>query len=374
VRRQLEVLSLMGHEVDLVCYPLGRDSPIPGVRVHRVWAWPGLSDVKIGPSFAKFPLGALLVWRALRMGLRRRYDLVQAVEEAAFAAAWMKGVFRCPLVYNMDSHISDHLHYSGFVRSPALRRLAAAAERAAMRRADCVVTVGGAFSDIVRSAAPRARVLQLEDAPLDETFEEDTDGAARLRAELGVGDAPVVLYTGNFIGYQGVELLVRGMGRVCSQMPAVRAVFAGGEQPEIEIMKRVAAEAGAADACVFAGKRPTAQMRAFTTMASVLVSPRAQGENPPLKIYPYMQSGRVTVATRMPSHTQVLDDGCAILVPVTPEGLAGGILRAFRDPAAAARLAAEAKRRAATLYSLDSFRAKARGMYEDLLAGRGERT
>jgi glycosyltransferase involved in cell wall biosynthesis len=366
--RQLEELSRLGHQVDVVCYPLGRDIDLPGVTVLRVWGHPGIRDIRVGPSLAKLPLDSLLFWRALRMCLRRRYDVIQAVEEAAFFAVWLKRIFRCRLIYNMDSHISDQLRYTGFVKSRWLLKLAAAMERGAMRHSEFVVTVGPVLSDVVRSAAPRAGVLQLEDAPPQEHFEEDPEGALRLRRELGLGDAPVALYTGNFRCYQGVDLLVRSAREVAARMPSARIVLAGGAENEIAEMRRLGGQMAADGVCVFAGQRPESEMPAFLTMAYVLVSPRTQGTNPPLKIYPYMQSGRVIVATRLSTHTQVLDDSCAILTAPTPPDLAAGIVRAFTDIDAGVRLSREARARVAGRYSLAAFQAKVRGMYEKLEA------
>src|SRR5207247_2340739 len=95
--------------------------------------------------------------------------------------------------------------------------------------------------------------------------------------------------------------------------------------------------AGAAERCVFAGKRPPAELPAFLALADVVVSPRREGENTPFKVYTYMASGRPLVATRIPTHTQLLDDTLVFLVEASPEGLARGIEEALADPAAAAR-------------------------------------
>jgi hypothetical protein len=98
---------------------------------------------------------------------RRRYAVVQAVEEAAFFAVWLAKLRNCRFVYNLDSFISDHLEYSGFVRWKPLLNFARLLERATIRRADLNVTVCEDLSDKVRQAVPQAKILQLEDAPLN---------------------------------------------------------------------------------------------------------------------------------------------------------------------------------------------------------------
>lgn len=368
VLHQLEVLSRMGHQVDVACYPFGEDISLPGVRIRRCPRWPGIRDAPVGPSPVKFPLDFLLFWHVLFLCLRGRYNVIQAVEEAAFFSVWLKKVFRCRLVYNMDSYVSDQLRYTGFVKFRPLLKLAEAFERSAMRNADYVATVGPVLSDVVRRFAPATRVLQLEDAPLDEEFVEDIEGARRLRLELGLGDLPAVVYTGNFGNYQGVDLLVRTAGVLAGKRPDVRIVLAGGDPREIERMKELAGNVGADRVCVFAGKRPTDEMRAFMTLAAVLISPRTQGTNPPLKLYPYMQSGRPLVATRLPTHTQVLDDSCAILRLPTPVDLADGILTVLGNRDLAASITGEARARVASRYSLGVFREKVRSAYETLAA------
>src|SRR4030095_12729351 len=92
-----------------------------------------------------------------------------------------------------------------------------------------------------------------------------------------------------------------------------------------------AIRAGVADAVIFAGQRPSDEIPLFLDAADVLVSPRSTGTNTPLKIYQYLRSGRPIVATRLLTHTQVLNDDVAILTTATSEGFAAGILTALTD-------------------------------------------
>jgi glycosyltransferase involved in cell wall biosynthesis len=105
-------------------------------------------------------------------------------------------------------------------------------------------------------------------------------------------------------------------------------------------------------------------MPTFMAAASVLVSPRVKGINPPGKLFSYLNSGRPIVATDREVHTQFLTSACAILTAPDPEAFAQGILAALLDPDRAARLTREAKHVLATDYSAEARSAA----YTELLA------
>jgi glycosyltransferase involved in cell wall biosynthesis len=130
-----------------------------------------------------------------------------------------------------------------------------------------------------------------------------------------------------------VDLVVESAAAV----PEVTVVFMGGEPAEIERLRARSQAQGSR--CVFAGKRPPEQLPRFLAITDVLVSPRCQGANTPFKIYTYLASGKPLVATRIHTHTQLLDDTTAVLVEPTPAGLADGMRRAIADPEEARRRA-----------------------------------
>src|SRR4026209_1321775 len=70
---RIRALTALGHEVDLVTYPFGQTVTMPGLRIFRSLKPPFLRGVKIGPSFAKLPLDALLSLTALRRALSGRH-------------------------------------------------------------------------------------------------------------------------------------------------------------------------------------------------------------------------------------------------------------------------------------------------------------
>jgi glycosyltransferase involved in cell wall biosynthesis len=171
---------------------------------------------------------------------------------------------------------------------------------------------------------------------------------------------PVVLYTGTFEAYQGLDLLFASMRSVVAAMPKARLVLAGGRPEQIESARRTAASLGIAGALIFAGQRPAEEIPSFLDAADVLVSPRSLGTNTPLKIYQYLQSVKPIVATRLLTHTQVLDDDVAFLTDATPDAFGAGILAALSDPEHARRVGARARHLADTKYSYEAYLARTR--------------
>jgi glycosyltransferase involved in cell wall biosynthesis len=317
--------------------------------------------VKAGPSLAKMALDVPFVleaaWR-LRSG---RYDAVHAVEEAAHLVAPFARWLKVPLVMDVDSSIPDQLRYSGFATRGPILALAEALERHALRHSAAAITVCRSLTDGVRERAPGLLVFQVEDPPLVDPAAVPEPGAvAALRHDLTLGHWPVVLYSGNFEPYQGVELLLDALALV----PHVQLLLMGGSPAEVARMKAEARGRGVGERCVFSGQRPPSELPLFFALADVLASPRAKGENTPFKVFTYLASGKPLVATRIPTHTQLLEDTTAFLVEPTPEGLASGIHAALDRPEEAAARAQAGRNLIEREYSVARYREKIARAYE----------
>jgi len=367
IRNVVSALAEAGHEVDLLCYPFGEEAVLPaGVRVLRSPRFPGIRDVSVGASAAKFPLDGLMAVRAWIRILRGGYDVVHAVEESVFFAGPAARLRKIPYVYDMDSLISDQLAYSGFLTWRPLLNLMEGMERRAMRKAARVLTVCGSLTEAALRLAPDARVTQIEDAPLERAFGPDSEGAKELRERFGLGDRPCIVYTGNFEAYQGLDLLVDAMTRVKDARPEAMAVLVGGAPEHRERLEARIRERGLEGHVICTGPLPMEAMPACMTLASVLASPRVKGTNTALKLYGYMQAGKPIVATRLETHTQVLDEDCAWLTEIDPDAMGDGLVEALQAEAEAARRGGEAARRVEERFGLDRFYRQVREMYDEL--------
>ena len=359
VLAMVRALVALGHRVDLLTYPRGSELEVEGVVHRRSLSLP-VGRVPPGPSLAKLALDLPFMAQAFRRMATGRYDVVHAVEEAAHLAAPLARLLRLPLVMDIDSSIPDQLRQSGFEARGPLPWVAARLEAHALRHAAAVITVCRSLTEGVRARAPGAHVFQIEDPPLVDDQPVDPAAVAALRRSLGVGAGPVVLYSGNLEPYQGVELLVDA----AAQVGKVWFVFMGGDADRIAVLQ--ARSRGAGSRCVFAGPRPPSELKAFLGLADVLVSPRIRGENTPFKVYTYLASGKPLVATRLPTHTQLMDESMAFLVEPSPAGLATGILAALADPAEAAQRAARGRALIQREYSPRRFAEKVARAYADV--------
>ena len=357
---RIRALIELGHTVDLVTYPFGRDVELPGLRIFRCARPPFMREVRVGPSLAKFPLDLALAVTALRRVLAGQYDAIHSHEEGGIIGVALAAAVGVPHLYDMHSSLPQQLVNFDFSRSRVLRRLARWSERFMIRRSRVVIVICPQLAEVVRRVEPSARPILIENAP--GSGEPSRPGAGRaVRAEFGLdGATPVVLYTGTFEAYQGLDLLIAAARHVKARDPRVRFLLAGGTASQVVEARSQAEGAGVGDVVVFAGQRPAADIPAFLDAADVLVSPRSNGTNTPLKIYQYLRSGRAIVATRLVTHTQVLDDDVAILADATPEGFAAGILDAVHDSDRAARVGRRAKELAETKYTYEAYLAKTR--------------
>jgi glycosyltransferase involved in cell wall biosynthesis len=357
---RIRALLELGHTVDLVTYPFGGDVSLAGLRVYRCLRPPFVTGIGIGPSWAKIPLDFLVACSSLRRAMSERYDLVHSHEEGSWFGVLIAGMLGVPHLYDMHSSLPQQLDNFSFSRSRTLARAFSWLERFVIRRSRVVVVICPHLAEVVRAIEPGVPAILIENAPGSGDTPIAGSGA-RVRQELALpAGAPVVLYTGTFEAYQGLDLLFAAARAVLETCPDTRFILAGGRPDQIAAARVQADRAGVAHAFTFAGQRPAEEIPLFLDAADVLVSPRSTGTNTPLKIYQYLRSGRPIVATRLLTHTQVLNDDVAILTAATPDAFAAGIVSALSDRDRARAVGERARELADTKYSYEAYLTRTR--------------
>ncbi len=365
----LDILDERGVEVDLVTYNEGDDVSFRHVRHIRTPDLPFLRGIRPGFSAKKLVADVFMFFIVLRLLLRQRYDVIHAVEETAFFAALLKPLFRTPYIYDMDSSLAQQM----VEQMPALGGLArvlGAFEGLAVRHAEVVVAVCDALADIARGHGAK-RVMLLYDVPMLAAH----DGAAveDVRKAAGI-EGQVLMYVGNLQPYQGIDLLLESFALAADRLDDTHVVIIGGNEKDIEAYRAKAAGLGVGERVHFLGPRPVEHLAAYLAQATILASPRIKGNNTPMKIYSYLDSGRPTLATDLWTHTQVLSDRVSVLTAPEPAAYAEGLVRLAQDAALRDRLGAAGRALVVERYSHDVFKASVDRLLEYLDAGPGGRS
>jgi glycosyltransferase involved in cell wall biosynthesis len=328
---RLKAFSDMGHSVDLLTYPIGQDVRLPNVRIHRIPKVPGIRRIRIGPSVQKLPLDFLLMVKSAVWASTRRFDLIHTHEEAGLWGAALGRCLGIPHLYDMHSSLPQQLGNFQFTRSSALVRLFESVEEWILRHSSAVITICPDLQAHVEKRMPLKRRELIENVVDYGMIFGERDRSRDIRKSLGLSGKKVVLYTGTFEPYQGLGLLIDCGRAVIDAVPSSRFLLVGGHPDQIEVYRKEVREKGLEPFFLFTGQVPPQDVNSYIRCADALVSPRTRGTNTPLKLYAYLRSGVPIVATRLWTHTQVLDDGVSILTEPDAESFGRGIVRALTD-------------------------------------------
>jgi glycosyltransferase involved in cell wall biosynthesis len=367
VYQRLWALSSLGYRIDLLTYHVGTDIEIPNVRIIRTPKIPFIRNVKIGPSWVKLLLDFFMVFYAIILLLKGNYDVIHSHEEASFFAMVLARLFRTTHLYDMHSSLPKQLENFKIGNWLILIKLFDALERWVLKTCDAVITIDKDLANHVYRIDPDVPQLVIENLPIRTgSFASTSDDLfQKCDALQQTGCLPIV-YTGTFESYQGLELLLESIPIIKQVHQQAYFILVGGQPHQIEQLRTIVRKHQLeADIC-FIGMVPLEDAVNYLNIAQILVSPRTEGTSVPLKIYSYLHSGKPIVATRLPAHTQVLDDTIAFLVEPTKEALADGIICLLNNPELGQRLGRKARQIAQEHYSMDGYVTNVAQIYAQL--------
>ena len=369
----LRALVKRGDSVDVLTYHEGEDLEYgDNVRILRIPQPPCAKNIRPGFTLKKLICDAYMRPKALALAGETKYDIVHAVEESVFIAMAIQRKYGIPYIFDMDSSMPEQIADKLFFMRPLLP-LMRSFERRAVRKALAVVPMCDSLGDMASQYGAR-KVVPLRDISLLGTQSSDVRCQASGippslyelrragRDELGI-EGICFMYIGNLEKYQGIDLLLESFARFQKSGQKGSLVIVGGIERDIVSCKAHATELGIEDCTHFTGPRPLSAMKSLFAHADILVSPRAQGENTPMKIYSYLDSGKPILATDLPTHTQVLSKDVAELVAPDAEDFSAGMIRLAEDSDRRDALAKKAKILAQEKYSISAFETQVDELY-----------
>jgi len=241
-----------------------------------------------------------------------------------------------------------------------------AAERLAARWCDRIVTV----SEFQRDWALRVGVGTPEQVVSIPNGVPTNRAQARrsrseVRAELGLGDAFMILSTGRLAEQKGLEYLIRAAALLRQDLPAARIVLAG-DGPLRDKLGKLVSSLGLEDTVALLGRRSDV---GDLLAASDLVVLPSLWEGLSISLLEAMAAGKPVVTTSIGSNREVTNDGeAAVLVrPKDAASLAAAISSLAADGSRLQELGRKGQQVQRERYSLQRMLDAYMGEYDRLL-------
>jgi glycosyltransferase involved in cell wall biosynthesis len=326
---RITALGKLGHEVDLVTYPIGQDVNIKGLTIFRSTKPPFVKGIKTGPSLTKIILDVFLFFKAWGRLRKKKYDLIHTHEEANIMGVFFNRKFKIPHLYDMHSSLVQQMDNFKFTKLKFIVGFFKYIENKSLKNAAGIIVICRSLFDYAAEKTEPQKLTLIENF-IDEygDAELNPEKLNQLSEKIGKKENKIVLYTGTLEKYQGIPLLLSALAHLKDD---IRLVLVGGKPEQVEETNKLIDELGLTSRVICAGRKPPRDIPYYLYLADVLVSPRILGTNIPLKVYSYLKSGKPVVATDLYTHTQTLNSQISILKKPRAEDFATGIEEALTE-------------------------------------------
>ena len=253
--------------------------------------------------------------------LKINYNLIHAGEEAVFFAMFFKIIYRIPYVYDLDSSIAQQVvEKKSYLKvfAPLFNFL----EKRAIINAEANLPVCNALAELCENYGSK-KTVTIHD--ISQLKNPGAPSKGYLKKELGISK-DILMYIGNLEPYQGMDLLLESFQIVCKKTEKIDLVIIGGNSSDIEFYKRKSIKLRIEDRVHFMGPKPFSMLDEYLAEADIIACPRIRGVNTPMKIFPYLHSGKPVIATNLYTHNQILTHDEAYLASPNPEGFSEAII------------------------------------------------
>jgi colanic acid biosynthesis glycosyl transferase WcaI len=237
------------------------------------------------------------------------------------------------MILNVQDVFPDAAIRTGVITNGLVIRLARALERWTYRVSSAVTVLSDDLRDNVSAKLPRRSRGRVEVIPNFVDVEAITpcDRSTTYRAELGLGDGPVVMYAGNVGFSQSLELIVEA----ARALPQATFVINGSGSARAALEAMAAGQANV----VFGDFQPADRLAEVLGTADLHVVPLHAGlgsVSVPSKTYSILAAGRPILASIDPETEvqRILEtSGAGVAVPPDdPEAFIDGIRKLLADP------------------------------------------
>ncbi len=295
--------------------------------------------------------------RMARRAVQLDADLVHVFKPIGYsglAGMWLRRFSRRPLVLDSDDW-EGRGGWADVNPYPALWRwLFDRQERWLARHADAVTVVSRTLqTQMWGLGVDPARVIYLPNGP-DPRLRDRLEGIeaqkAGVRAQLGVGDAPLALYLGHIPHGNDLDLALQAWSRVGERLPQARLVIAGTGEG-LPALQSYAQALGVEDRVLFPGWIERELAPVYVAAADLIVNPLRDTlinrSKCAAKVVSAMALGKAVITSRLGENLEYIEHGRSgwLTEPGDADDLAQALLTLLSNQALAAELGRAARQR-----------------------------
>ena len=325
----------LGHQVEVLCYHLGRDVP-EAIKTQRIMRIPWYNRIEAGASYHKVYLDTLLLFKALNIVRRNRYDILHAHLHEGAAIAQLLNLFKInkPVVFDAQGSLTGEMMAHDFLKQSSLMsRFWRLIESKIYAGSGIILASSQHLIEMIVNEfnISKEKIKYIPDGVDTNLFNPNRYNGEEIRQKYNLENNNVVVFTGLFSRYQGLNFLIEEViPYVVKERRDTKFLLVG---YPVDQYRKLSQRAGLEENIVFTDKQRFEKMPEFLAAADIAITPKfmKMGEAN-LKILSYMAMGLPTVSFDYFYNKQILRDSCLTTKPNDAKGFAEAILKLLDNP------------------------------------------
>ncbi len=269
-----------------------------------------------------------------------------------------------PLVFTLHSHYDAYIQQYVPIVPKLAGVLAEEVVKRYMEKCAHVVAPTPQIRDFILHEYEVDVPVTVVPTPVDLSLYHDLE-PQRIRAELGLEDAEVLMYVGRLAEEKSLDFLLRAFARIVIRRPQARLLLVGKGMHE-RSLQRLASKLGLGKRVIFSGAVPHDVIPHYVAAADLFVF-SSLVDTQGLVLIEAMAAGIPVVAVEAPGPMDALAEGGGVLVAAQEEAFADAVLALLAD-APRRRAMGEQAARAVQRYTVPSTTARMLDVYEEAIA------